>query len=601
MTDPQKDTSSTPETGIARRLWREYIKPYWPMLALAIVFMVVQAVAESGTALATAWVFSAFEEQKGGRFTATPDDVMVWGPWVFIGIGLLAASAMFIQALMAQGIAVKVLRDLQKSMFRNFLTYDYAQTREDGAGQLVSRFTNDTTILRESLTRVPNALRDFIRLIISIAVMLWLDYVLFLVILFTYPAVAIPVTMIGKYIRRVSKRVQRQIGDMTALLTESMRGARLVKTYRMEPYEQARADAAFDERETMLQRLIRLRAANEPIIMVIGTIAFGIVVGVGAWRYKQGALEGGELIAFIVQIVLLSAPIRNLGTLNAVIQEGMSALERVFWVIDRTPQITDGVRAEPLVLDHKIQGAAISLRHVSFDYGGEGDESPKALNDFSLEVPAGKTVALVGESGAGKSTVFNLIPRLYDIQTGEILINGQEISTVTIETLRDAIALVSQDAIMFDDTIRANIAFGRPGASDAEITQAARAAAAEEFILTFPGRYQTSVGEGGGNLSGGQRQRISLARAFLKDAPILLLDEATSALDVESEMKVQAALRRLSEGRTTLVIAHRLATVRDADVICVMDKGQIIEQGGHEELIAKGGAYARLSKLQFTD
>lgn len=577
------------------RLWRDYMGRYWPKLVLAFFFMVVLALAEAGYALSTEWVFSAFG-QESGRFHATAQKIMFIGPLILFGLGTLNALALFFQALLSQGVAIAVLRDLQKAMFAKFLQYDFAQAREDGTGQLVSRFTNDMTVLRESLTRAPNALRDGVRLVTLLGLMIYFDWVLFLVILIIYPTIGLPITLIGKRLRRLAQSVQNQIGGMTGLLNESMAGARMVKTYQLESYEQARADAAFDERHDLLAKFIRYRAANEPLITLIGAFAVAIVIGVAAWRIVNGALDSAGLIGFIVTLAMLSQPARGLGTLNAVLQEGVAALARIFWVIDRDPEIKDAKQAKPLQWSQG-QPPAIRFEGVSFSYDGE----TKALDDFSLSIPPGKIVALVGESGAGKSTLFNLLPRLYDIQSGSIHIGKQNIEQVTLESLRRAMALVSQEAILFEDSIANNIRFGDPEASQEAIEQAAKAAAADEFIKTFPHGYDNNVGEGGGSLSGGQRQRLSLARAFLKDAPILLLDEATSALDAESEARVQEALQRLTKGRTTLIIAHRLATVRMADCICVLDKGKLVEQGSHDELMAKDGLYARLARLQFRD
>ncbi len=568
---------------------------YWPRLALAFLFMILLALAEAGYAVATEWVFSAFG-QESSRFAATARDIMIAGPLVLLGLGLTNAIAMFFQALLSQGVAISVLRDLQKAMFDKFLHYDYAQAREDGTGQLVSRFTNDTTVLRESLTRAPNALRDGVRLITLLALMIYFDWVLFLVILLIYPTIGLPITMIGRRLRRLAQQVQNQIGGMTGLLNESMAGARMVKTYQLEEYEKARADAAFEERHDLLAKFIRYRAANEPLITAIGAFAIAVVIGVAAWRISTGNLDAAQLVGFIVTLAMLSQPARGLGTLNAVLQEGAAALERIYWVIDRVPDIKDKEGAKELS-PASPQGATISFDNVQFSYDGDA----AALDGFSLAVKPGQMVALVGESGAGKSTLFNLLPRLYDIQSGSIKINGDDIRDVSLGSLRDAMALVSQDAILFDDSVASNIGFGDSHATRAQIEQAAKDAAADGFIRDLPQGYDSPVGEGGGSLSGGQKQRISLARAFLKDAPILLLDEATSALDAQSEAKVQEALQRLTKGRTTLVIAHRLATVRMADVICVMDKGRIVEQGSHEALMAKDGLYARLAALQFRE
>jgi subfamily B ATP-binding cassette protein MsbA len=370
----------------------------------------------------------------------------------------------------------------------------------------------------------------------------------------------------------------------------------MVKTYRLEPYERTRMGEAFDERYTLLDRLIRIRAANEPIITVVGGVAIAVIIGIAAYRIDRGLLTGAELVSFLVGMAMLSQPARGLGTLNAVVQEGLSALERVFDVLDRQPTIVDRADAATPAWP---RGQALPLRfeRVSFAYQG----GPPVLSAFDLSVAAGETVALVGPSGAGKSTVFNLVPRLYDPTDGRVLIADHDLRETRLGAVRDAIALVAQDAVLFDDTIEANIRFGRADASFVEVEAAARAAAAHDFITRLPGGYDAQVGDAGSQLSGGQRQRVALARAFLKDAPILLLDEATSALDAESERLIEMALRSLSRGRTTLIIAHRLATVRHADRIVVMDAGRIVEEGTHDELIARNGLYARLAALQFRE
>ncbi|HTT80906.1 MAG TPA: ABC transporter ATP-binding protein, partial [Stellaceae bacterium] len=355
--------------------------------------------------------------------------------------------------------------------------------------------------------------------------------------------------------------------------------------------EIGRADRLFERLYALVDRANRTRARAAPMMEALGGAAIALVIYYGGHEVIFGARTPGAFFSFITALLLAYQPVKSLATLNASLQEGLAAAQRVFDVLDIEPAIRDRPGAPHL----HIAGGEVRLLQVRFGY----HPGTVALDDISLTVPAGSTVALVGPSGAGKSTLLNLIPRFYDVDAGRIEIDGQEIGAVTLASLRGAIALVSQEVSLFDDTVRANIAYGRFGASDEEIEAAAAAAGADGFIRELPRGYDTLVGEHGIRVSGGQRQRITIARAMLKDAPILLLDEATSALDTQSERQVQAALGQLMRGRTTIVIAHRLSTVVGADLICVMERGRIVETGRHAELLASGGIYARLYRTQF--
>lgn len=584
-----KQSKAATSSYLAGRLWRDYLARYWPRLALSLVAMAAYAASASAIPIGVEWI-NAGLGGGDGRFSPEIGQVLWLGPLIIISLGLLNAAAQYLHARLSIGAALSTLRDLQNDMFARLMALDFAQQREEVSGQTISRFTNDTLVLRETLTRASNAVRDLLTLIGLLALMLWYDWVLFLVVALIYPLIGVPVARIGKYLRNVSGRAQEQAGDVTALIGETVTGARMVKSYQLEPLERARAADAFEERLSLLKKMAYARALNEPFIFFAGSVALGLVVAVVAMRISAGALSTAEFISFIIALLLLSQPARGLGTLNAIMQEGFGAFERILSLIDAKPTIKSSEAAVELA-----QGpGAVRFDKVSFSYNG----ATKAVEDVTLDIPAGSMTALVGESGSGKSTLLNLLPRLYDPTHGRILIDGQDIAQATIRSLRSRIALVSQDAIVFNMSALENIAFGRPGASRPEIIKAATDAAANDFISLLPNGYDTPLGEGGANLSGGQRQRIALARAFLKDAPILLLDEATSALDAESETKIQEALTRLTEGRTTLVIAHRLSTVKDADLIVVMQNGRIVETGRHDELVAKDGAYAKQASLQ---
>jgi subfamily B ATP-binding cassette protein MsbA len=391
--------------------------------------------------------------------------------------------------------------------------------------------------------------------------------------------------------RKVTANTQEQMGRLVTYLEQSIQGVRLVKSYGMEDYETRRVQGLVSDLQSLVYRAARVRSASSPIMEFLGGFAVTIVILYGGSRVVSGETSPGSFFSFITALMLAYRPLKSIGSLNTALQEGLAAAARTFSIMDLTPTILDRPEAKDLM----VTGGEVRCEGVFFTYDG----SRVVLDGLDLLVPAGKTVALVGSSGAGKTTLLNLLPRFFDVTDGRVLIDGQDIRDIKLSSLRSNIALVSQEIVLFDDTVRSNIAYGNFSATDDEIEAAAQAAAAHDFISALPQGYNTIVGERGMSLSGGQRQRIAIARAMLKNAPILLLDEATSALDTESERQVQTALDHLMQGRTTIVIAHRLSTVTHADVIHVLDNGRVIETGTHSELLAHGGAYARLYEMQF--
>jgi len=530
-------------------------------------------------------------------FAAQDARVMWMIPPAVIALTVTRGIVLYLQSVYTADVAMRVIADMRRRLFEHLLHADLAQIMDHSTASLTSRFVHDVEQIREALIRAAtNLVRDLLTVVALIGAMIYIDWLLALLVFLVYPIAAIPVVRIGKRLRRVSVDAQASMGEISSMTQESLAGTRMVKTYGLQAFEAERADRIFTRQYHVVLKALKERARLEPVMEILGGIAVAGVLVFAGWRMSTGETSVGDFTGFLTALLMAAQPVRAIGTLNGPLQQGLAAVQRIYAVQDTPPRIQDPEHAKPLTLTN----SEIRLEKVSFhyDHGELVTEIPTALEDINLTIPAGKVTALVGPSGAGKTTLLNLMPRLYDVTDGRVLVDGQDVRTVTLSSLRSKMALVSQDIVLFDDTVRQNIALGKLGATDEDVVAAAKAAAAHEFILEFENGYDTPVGDRGTRLSGGQRQRIALARAILRDAPILLLDEATSALDAKSEAVVQAALDDLSVGRTTLVIAHRLSTIRDADHIVVLEHGRVIEQGSHVDLVAQGGLYARLCEMQ---
>ena len=569
------------------RLGRDFMRPNAGRIALAFGLM---GAAAGSTAL-RAWLMQPVLDRV---FVGRDASWLLLIAGGALALALVKGIADYGEAVLMNRVGQRVIADVQIALFGHLMRADLSYFHRHPSGTLIARFTSDAVLLRNAAANVLGAIgKDALTVLFLVGVMFYQDWVLALVSFFIFPVAIHPIVGIGRRMRRVTANTQTEVGQLTTLLSQTFQGARLVKAYGMEAYERRRAAALFERLFALIDRATRIRSAASPMMETLGGAAIAVVILYGGHQVIGGVRTPGAFFSFVTALLLAYQPVKSLANLNASLQEGLAAADRIFQVFDIEPRIHDLPGAKPL----RIAGGEISFDHVRFGYA----PGAVALDNISLTIPAGRTVALVGASGAGKSTILNLIPRFFDVEEGSITIDGQDVRSVTLASLRAAIAIVSQEVTLFDDTLRANIAYGRFGAAATDIEAAARAAGIDGFIRDLRDGYDTQVGEHGVRLSGGQRQRVAIARAMLKDAPILLLDEATSALDSESERQVQAALHKLIRGRTTLVIAHRLSTVQGADLICVIDRGRLVESGRHAELLARDGSYARLYAMQFAD
>jgi subfamily B ATP-binding cassette protein MsbA len=547
-------------------------------------------VVAGGTA-AQAWLMEPVLDRV---FLSHDRTMLLLIPAAVVAVGIVKALASYAQDVLMVGVGQRIVAEIQTRLYAHLVNADLALFAARGTGPLISHLTFDANQLRMAVSfGVTGMLKDGLTVAFLAGLMFWQDWRLALMAAVGFPLALWPMLRLGRRARQIMRETQDGMAEITDRLEQTFHGVRQVKAYGREAVEAARTQGLIDRLLRLQLDATRIRSMGSPMVEAIAATAIAGVVLYGGSRVMHGATTPGAFFSFIAALLMAYQPIKSLTRLNTQLQEGLAGAERIYAVLDQPARIRDAEGATVLALN----AGAVRFENVRFSYHGD----TPAVSGITLDVPAGRTVALVGRSGSGKSTLCNLLLRFWDVDSGRILIDGQDIRHVTLASLRGSIALVSQDVNLFDDTVRNNIAYGRLDATAAEIEQAARDAAAHDFIMALPQGYDTPIGPHGVRLSGGERQRLSVARAMLKSAPILLLDEATSALDTGAERQIQSALERLMHGRTTLVVAHRLSTVLHADTIAVLDHGRIIESGSHRALLAEGGAYARLYRMQFAD
>ena len=506
---------------------------------------------------------------------------------IFVSKGVCDFGQYYLMSYIGQS----VIRDLRDEMFAKLEEMSVGFFVRHSTGELLSRMTNDVALVQGAMTNaITGIVRDALLVVFLIFVVFYRDFKLALIAILVFPLAIYPLVSLGKRLKRYSRRMLITLEDITQRLNETITGIRIVKAFAMEDYEQARFHEVNRNLFNAFMKRFKVRALSNPVMETLGGLGVCVCVAFGGYQVINGELTPGTFFSFMAALFMLYEPIKRVSEINLTIQEGIAAGERIFALMDLPPDVADSPDAVTL---SAVRG------DILFDGACFSYEDTPILKNVTLGIRAGEAIAVVGESGVGKSTLLDLLPRFYDVTSGRILIDGVDIRDVTQRSLRENVGIVTQQTILFDDTLRNNIAYGRPDLPMEEVVSAARAAHAHDFILSLPMGYDTIIGEDGIKLSGGERQRIAIARALLKNPPILILDEATSNLDSDSETAVQRALEVLMKGRTTLMVAHRLSTIRNVDRIYVLVNGEVVEQGSHDELLARGGEFARLYRLQF--
>jgi subfamily B ATP-binding cassette protein MsbA len=559
-------------------------KPHIPKFLLAALCMLAVGATTSSLAFL---VKPALDE----IFLKKNAEMLKLIPIAIIIIYLIKGSCSYGQTVLMNFIGQRVVTDLRNDLYNHIQRQSLSFFTKNPTGILMSRITNDVNLIQGAVSEAVTSLfKDSFTLIGLVFVIFYRDWKLAIIAVFVFPLTIYPIAKFGEKMRKVATGTQVTMGSLTSLLQETISGTRIVKAFGMEDYEGKRFAKENEDLFRLFMKSVSIRAISSPFMEFLGGLGIAVIVFYGGYQVIKGTSTPGTFFSFLTALIMLYEPVKRLTNVNNTIQQGIAAAIRVFSIMDITPEIKNRENAVNLP---QIQDK-IEIKNVTFSYDGE-----PVLKDINLNIKSGEVVAFVGMSGGGKTTLVNLIPRFYDVAEGKILIDGYDIRNVTMQSLRGQIGIVTQQTILFNDTVRNNIAYGDIKKSDGDLIEAAKAANAYHFVKNLPKGFDTVIGEQGARLSGGERQRLSIARALLKDAPILILDEATSSLDTEAEMEVQQALENLMEGRTTLVIAHRLSTISHANRIIVIVSGEIVEEGTHDSLMMQKGEYFKLYNMQF--
>jgi subfamily B ATP-binding cassette protein MsbA len=565
---------------------RDVLRPYGGKLLIAMAAMIVVALFNAAQAYMVQPLLDKIFYEKNARWLTAL-------PLALLAIFFVKGVFYFFYSYLLEWVGQSVIKDLRNSLYGHLHELSMGFFYKNSTGELVSRIMNDVAMLQGTVSHaLIYVLRDFFTVIGLLAVIFYMDWRLALVSLVFIPMAAVPIVVFGKKFRRISTSYQQGMGEASNFLNETVRGIRIVKAFCAEEHEKQRFAAKMQQLFDTLMSETRYRSLAHPLIEFLGGIGMALIIWFGGSEVLKGNATPGTFMSFLTALVMLYEPIKGVSKINATVQSGMAGAARIFALLDTEPEIREKAQAVTLPPFSR----QIEFRNVSFAY----QPGEPVLREINLTIAQGEVVALVGPSGGGKSSLASLLPRFHEVTDGAALIDGHDLRDLSLRSLRSQIAIVTQQTILFNDTVRSNIAYGSPDCSEEDVRRAAAAAFALDFIEAFPQGFDTVIGESGVRLSGGQQQRLSIARAILKNAPILILDEATSALDTESERKVQQALDNLMKNRTTLVIAHRLSTIKNADRIVVMQDGRIAEEGDHESLLRRGGIYEGLHSLQHT-